>query len=51
MLRFGGVSALGRPLSQAGDNLLGNVPHDELCHLAINASTSAHPESPEFRMR
>jgi hypothetical protein len=46
MLCFGGVPALRCPLLKAGDHLLRNVPHDELCHVAINASTRADQASP-----
>ena len=38
MLRFSGMPAPSRPLLQADNYLLGNVPHDELCHIAINDS-------------
>jgi hypothetical protein len=38
MLRFSGMPAPSRPLLQADNYLLGNIPHDELCHIAINDS-------------
>ncbi len=41
MLRFSGMPTLGRLLLQTGNELLGDVPDDELGHIAINDSTNA----------
>jgi hypothetical protein len=41
MLRFSGMPTPSRALLQPDNHLLGNVPHDELCHIAINDSTDA----------
>ena len=41
MLRFSGMPMPGRPLLQADNHLLRNVPHDELCHIDINDSIAS----------
>jgi hypothetical protein len=44
MLRFSGMPTLCRPLLQPDNDLLWDVPHDELGHDAINDSTEAIDE-------
>jgi hypothetical protein len=40
------MSATCSPLLEAGNHLLGNVSHDELCHIDINDSMDTVQESP-----